>query len=79
MGMAICGNLAGHEDKFYNNKVVQLTNRSYAQYDCTCADPKQGHVNTCPQIHDNSVYTPDGTSGDVCGMNIAARQVRGHR
>ena len=42
---------AGHEDKFYNNRVIQLSSDGYAKYDCDCAP-------NCPQLHDNTIYTP---------------------
>merc|ERR1719506_2998702 len=36
LGLGICGNLPGHEDKFYNNRVIQLGSGGYARYDCSC-------------------------------------------
>ena len=70
--MGICGNLKGHDDKFYNNKVVQLTSGSYASYDCNCK--KTG---TCPEFHDNQIFTPDGNMADVCGETLQQRQSDG--
>ena len=72
-GMGICGNLPAHEDKFYNNRVIQLSSGAPYSFDCSCMKTK-----TCPQIHDNKIFTPDGTiSGKVCGMDMAALQKAG--
>ena len=71
-GMAVCGALPGHADKFYANKVVQLASNAYASYDCKCAATK-----SCPEMHDNQVFTPDGKMQDVCGQTAAARAATG--
>ena len=71
-GVGVCGALTGHEDKFYNNKVVQLSGGSYANYDCNC-----NKTNSCPVFHDNTIYTPDGTMANVCGQSIPDRQKQG--
>lgn len=149
IGMGICGNLPGHEDKFYNNKVIQMgdgkryeprshrrlvnpgghadrcaTNpsmtsaailtlapfsvvtasqapfsvsprgqqqgslfyadvraqfrirRHYRYYfDCTCFTA--AGKDNCPQVHDNTIYTPDGTTDQVCGKTLAELQAEG--
>ena len=74
----ICGNHAGHEDKFYNNKVVQVASGGYNHFDCSCfkVDPA-GVANICPKFHDNTVFTPDGTMGQVCGKTLAELQASG--
>lgn len=69
----MCGNLPGHEDKFYNNKVVQMGKRYY--FDCTCLNAGKDN---CPQVHDNTIYyTPDGTTDQVCGKKFAELQAEG--
>merc|ERR1719201_1903496 len=72
LGLGICGNLPGHEDKFYNNRVIQLGSGGYARYDCSCTKSK-----ACPQLHDNTIYTPDGKMGKVCNQDLPTRQHEG--
>ena len=68
---------AGHEDKFYNNKVVQMASGAYAHFDCTCFTATGARDQNCPQLHDNTVFTPDGTMGNVCGKTLAQLQAEG--
>jgi len=70
-GMGICGNLPGHADQFYANKVIQVDSEAYARYDCAC------NGTTCPAMPDKSIYTPDGTMANVCSTPLATRQKRG--
>jgi len=71
-GLGICGALPGHADRFYNNKVVQLTSAAYARFDCSCSKNS-----SCPDLHDNMVFTPDGTMGQICGQSLKQRQDAG--
>ena len=69
-GMGICGALPGHQDEFFSNKVIQVVSSAYAQYDCNCNG-------TCPLMHDNHIYTPDGKMADICGKSLEERQSAG--
>lgn len=71
-GVGICGALPGHADRFFQNKVIQLSSGAYASWDCGCRG-----TGTCPDVHDNAVFTPDGQMGSVCGESLADRQKRG--
>lgn len=71
-GVGICGALPGHADKFYSNTVIQLASGGYANYDCKC-----NATGSCPEMHDNSIYTPDGKMGNICGQPLAQRQAAG--
>ena len=71
-GMGICGALKGHADKFYNNKIIQTDSNAYASYDCSC-----NATDSCPDMHDNEVFTPDGKMGNVCGQSVASRAASG--
>ena len=42
-GMGICGALEGHADKFFSNRVIQVSSSAYASYDCGCNG-------TCPEV-----------------------------
>lgn len=70
-GMGVCGALPGHGDLFTGNRVVMNNNGVYASYDCKCAK------GTCPTMGNNSIYTPNGTMGDVCGQTLPDRQKAG--
>ena len=74
--MGICGALPGHADKFYSNKVIMTDSSAYAGYDCNCkgAWDRNG---TCPEMHDNHIFTPDGKMADVCKTPLPARQASG--
>jgi len=74
MAVSISKNvLKGHLDKFYNNKVVQRTTKAYLDYLCDCFE-----TSTCPDYHDNEVFTLDGTMEDTCnGTNFAKREEQG--
>jgi len=78
-GMAVCGNLAGHEDKFYNNKVIQTSDEtSYASFDCGCfLQNNASKFGNCPQLHDNTIYSLDGTMDSYCGKPLADWQAQG--
>ena len=71
MGFAVVGTLPGHVDKFYSNKIIQTTNRTSYQYDCSC------NSTTCPEVHDNSIFTPDGNMRLICNMSLPDRQKKG--
>jgi len=60
-GMGVCGTLPGHEDYFYNNKVVMTQSGSTGGPQCS--EPKT-------QMHDNQYFTPAGTVKE-CGMPLA--------
>ena len=66
-GMGICGALPGHADRFFANKVIQTASGGYASYDCACK------ADTCPAMHDNQIFTPDGKMGQICGQSLADR------
>jgi hypothetical protein len=70
-GLGIDPQLPGHQDFYYNNKVVLVNSNGYAGYDCSC------NVTDCPVLHDNQLYTPTGTMGTICGQTLAQRQARG--
>ena len=62
-GINLCPQLVGHEDWFYDNKVVLTkANATLGTYDC---HPTAGHGKVL--IHDNALYTPDGATAWVCG------------
>ena len=54
------------QDQFYNNRVVMMTDGSYANGACS--------GDAMPIVHDNSVYSPTGAITE-CGMSLAAWQV----
>ncbi len=65
----------GHEDRFYNNRVIMLnSDRGYMNYDCELTSKG---ISAQPVVHDNMLYTPDGTIGDVCGESVEARRANG--
>lgn len=60
--------LDGHEDKFYNNKVV-MTGNNFGGDTCTGTG--------ATQVHDNSYYTPTGAMTE-CSKSLADWQSDGH-
>ncbi len=44
----------------------------YAGYDCKCTNSS-----VCPVLHDNSIFTPDGKMGTICGETLPQRQAKG--
>jgi len=58
-GLGICGQLAGHEDYFYSNKVmINKANPALGGYSCS------GSAMTV--VHDNAIFTQDGKATE-CG------------
>eukprot|EP00463_Aulacantha_scolymantha_P000789 TRINITY_DN1519_c0_g2_i4.p1 TRINITY_DN1519_c0_g2~~TRINITY_DN1519_c0_g2_i4.p1 ORF type:complete len:111 (-),score=18.65 TRINITY_DN1519_c0_g2_i4:211-543(-) len=58
-GLGICGQIKGHEDYFYSNKVIiEKANPSLGGYSCS------GDAMTV--VHDNAIYTVDGKATE-CG------------
>ena len=70
-GMGIGGTLPGHNDYFYENRVVQNNNGGYANYDCSCSST------TCPILHDNTIFTKNGEMENICGKTLPERQAEG--
>ena len=69
-GLGVCSQLKGHEDYFYNNKLV-ITGHKVGGF--RCADEgKYGKT----VVHDNEYYTSDGNITE-CGMSLAAWQAKG--
>merc|ERR1712019_81196 len=64
--MGVTGTLDGHEDYFYNNKVV-MTGTDVGNINCK-------DVKTV--LKDNSYFTPDGTLSE-CGGNLSQAQANG--
>merc|ERR1712107_945204 len=58
----------GHEDKFYNNKVV-LTGVKFGSATCTGTG--------ATQIHDNEYFTSTGAI-EECGEDLSKWQAEGH-
>ena len=50
-------------DRFFANKVIQTASGGYASYDCACK------ADTCPAMHNNQIFTPDGKMGQICGQS----------
>jgi len=58
-GLGICGQVKGHEDYFYGNKVIiEKANPALGNYAC------DGDAKTV--VHDNAIYTTDGKATE-CG------------
>ena len=70
-GLGINAQLPNHQDMFYDNRLVMKSSNAYANYACTCTDA------TCPVLHDNHIYSPDGKMDNVCGKTLAQRQADG--
>ena len=63
--MGICAQKPGHEDAFYNNTcILTEAGGSYASFSTA---PNSGGVAqpAMPIMHDNRVFTPDGTAKEV--------------
>merc|ERR1712070_1067767 len=65
-GLSVTGTLEGHEDYFYENKVV-LTSNTVGRPQC--ADPKT-------QMHDNQYFQSD-KNVTLCGVDLAEAQSQG--
>lgn len=64
--------LAGHQDKFHHNFVLQKHSHSYVdQGSCSCPAPG------CTEIHDNSIFTPDGKIDAMCNRTVEEREKTG--
>lgn len=75
--MGICSQLPGHEDMFYNNTcILAEAGGSYASFS---AGANSGGIAkpAMPIMHNNKVFTPDGTAKEA-GKTIAAWQALGH-
>jgi len=68
-GFSLSGQLTGHEDYFYANKVVMSGDGTYGHGTCS------GNGKTV--VHDNEVYTPNAKV-DECGMSLANWQAQGN-
>jgi hypothetical protein len=65
----------GHEDRFYDNRVVLLhSDRGYMNYDCELT--RKG-ISAQPVAYGNQLYTPDGKIADVCGESTEVRRANG--
>lgn len=67
VALHIGSTLPGHEDYFYDNKVVLISGNSSGEL--PCSDPQ-------PQLHDNQYFTVDGTL-TVCDKSLADIQKEG--
>lgn len=65
--MSVTGALAGHEDQFYDNKVI-MTGKDVGNPRCSDDVPAL--------LHDNAYYTPDGDLTE-CGWNLTDAQSEG--
>lgn len=70
--MGVCAQKPGHQDMFYNNTCISSrAGVDYAGFQQGIGGP------ALPVMHDNRVYTPDGTASES-GKSIAAWQAEGH-
>ena len=70
VGFRIIKQLAGHEDYFYSNTVVQTSDGNYGLGQ-GCSGPGM------TVVHDNHIYTPTGKVTE-CGMSLADWQSKGN-
>jgi len=68
-GYSLSGQLTGHEDYFYKNKVILQNDGTYGTGTCT------GPGKTV--VHDNSVFSPNAAISE-CNMPLAQWQARGN-
>ena len=68
--LGICDQLKGHEDRFYDNKVV-LTGPKVGWFRCTDVDDYAATV-----LHDNAYFTADGNVSE-CSMPLRKWQATG--
>merc|ERR1712203_500976 len=68
-GMQTSRTLVGHEDKFFNNKVVLTGNGTGDHWRPQC----DGNVT---QLHDNAFFSPDGQFFE-CGGSLSEAQAQG--
>lgn len=71
-GLGVCSQLVGHEDYFYDNRVV-VTGGKVGGFRCT--DDPQGKFGKTV-LHDNEYFTADGNISE-CGMSLQAWQAKG--
>jgi len=68
-GFTLSGQLPGHEDYFYNNKVILSNDGTYGYG--TCSGPAK------TVVHNNMVFSPTASVSE-CGMSLANWQAQGN-